>query len=348
MAEKSSLSKKLCLAWTVLFVLFGTSIVRAKKSKFILSAEDTKSLTLQLKAAESRLSNLMVESEAWVEEKSSTVSLSDPCEPWRRTPVRTKTTAWFDGRPKARARVDVHLHVSEWEGGDAPYFEESYSLGFDGQYGRVAKHSMRHSGKTHAIKEGEVLSSVPGQLQMKYLDSCTGRQFSSIFFFGYEDLKFSKFAEAATSPTVLEAKRFEFTLEEFQNVACIKLSSGPQKWGHISYWLDPTRGFALLGYDNMRMLDDGSQRVQSRIRVTKLKKVDPNIWWPMEAYVESDRHAPGEPYKRTVYRASNVVANDPNFDDTIFEVPFPHGYLINDKVKKSKYRVGQNRSGGKE
>ena len=48
-----------------------------------------------------------------------------------------------------------------------------------------------------------------------------------------------------------------------------------------------------------------------------------------------------KPWKRIVYRASNVVANDPNFDENIFTVPFPEGYLIDDKVNGVKYRVGE-------
>ena len=47
-------------------------------------------------------------------------------------------------------------------------------------------------------------------------------------------------------------------------------------------------------------------------------------------------------YNRIVYRASNVVANDPNFDESIFTVPFPEGYLIDDKVTGKKYRIGPN------
>lgn len=342
MVEKICSYKKPRLMWMVLLVLFGTSIVGGQKPKVILSLQDKRALISEIKAAERSLSNLKVESQVWVEEKSSTSSLSDPCEPWKRTPICALTTAWFDGRPKGKARVDVHLQVSEWREGAAPYMEESYSLGFDGHYGRIAEHSTGHSGKTYSSRRGEILPSVPRQLKLKYLDSCTGRQFSSVFFFGEEGFTFSQFAEAAISPAALEAKTFEFTLEELQGVECVKLGSGHQKWGHISYWLDPARGFALLGHDNISIREDGSERVSTRIRVTKLKEVDPNIWWPMEAYVESDWHKHGEPYKRTVYRALNVVANDPNFDEGIFTVPFPDGYLIDDKVVGRKYRVGED------
>jgi len=341
MVEKSYSYKKPRLMWMVLLVLFGTSIVKAQKSKVILSVQDKRKLISEIKASERSLSNLKVESEAWVEEKSSTSSLSDPCEPWKRTAICAITTAWFDGRPKGKRRVDVHLEVTEWREGAAPYFEKSYSLGFDGQYGRIAEHSTGYSGKTYPSRRGEILPSVPRQLKLKYLYSCTGRQFSSIFFFGEEGFTFSQLAEASITPAALEAKTFEFTLEEFQGVECIKLGSGHQKWGHISYWLDPARGFALLGHDNISVREDGAERVSTRIRVTKLKEVDPNTWWPMEAYVESDRHEPGEPYKRTVYRASDVVANDPNFDETIFTVPFHDGYLVDDQVADRKYTVGQ-------
>ena len=109
----------------------------------------------------------------------------------------------------------------------------------------------------------------------------------------------------------------------------------------ISYWLDPARGFALLGHDNISIRKDGSEQVSTRIRVTKLKEVTPGMWWPIEATLISSPLKPGDPYSRTVYRASNVVANDPNFDESIFTVPFPDGYLIDDKVSGRKYRVGE-------
>ncbi len=120
--------------------------------------------------------------------------------------------------------------------------------------------------------------------------------------------------------------------------------TGEQTRGHlsISWWLDPSRGFALLGHDNIRIREDGSERVSTRIRVTKLKEAAPGVWWPMEAYGESRLSKPGEPYSRTVYRASSVVANDPNFDEAIFTVPFPEGYLIDDQIAGKKYRVGPN------
>ena len=90
-------------------------------------------------------------------------------------------------------------------------------------------------------------------------------------------------------------------------------------------------------------MEEGAEHLRLRIHVTKLKEIGDGIWWPVEAYAESGPgpHHPDEPYTRMVYRASNVVANDPNFDENIFTVPFPEGYLIDDQVAGRKYKVGQ-------
>jgi len=328
----------------VLSILLGISaIVQAQRSKLVLSVEDIKVLIPQIEAAERiHFSNLKIDSETWVETKSD---LSDPCQPWQRTPIYVSSTAWFDGNPKGKARVDVHKQIAKWIDGPASYGESSYSVSFDGQYGRVVDRTRGHSGKTFFLKEGKLLPDAPVGLRTN--DAYTGAKFSLYFFFN-NDLgvsSFSQFLRKATSPDVVKLNAFEFTLEEFQGVECIKIDSTFDRHiARITYWLDPARGFALLGHDNISIREDGGERFSKRMRVTELKKVSDDIWWPMEAYVESDRREPGEPYTRTrtVYHASNVVANDPNFDEKIFTIPFPDGYLIDDQVTGRTYRVGEN------
>lgn len=329
--------KKSMLYVVIFFILFITSIiVQAEKSKLILSVEDVNALIPEIESAERRLLNIKVEAEAWIEEKPSLSA------PWKRTPVYASCTAWLDGRPRSKARVDVHKQVLKWVDGAAPYGEESYSVSFDGQYGRVVDHTFSHSGKTHLSKRGELLSDFPRGLRSTWFSAYTGAQFSFQFFFNDEGYTFSQFFRAAVSPEALKAKPFEVAREEFQGVECIRFGTGKQAWGCISYWLDPSRGFSLLGHDNISIHNDGTEKVISRIRVIKLKEVASGIWWPVEAYVESDPLKAGEPYTRTVYRASNVVANDPNLNESIFTVPFPDGYLIDDKVTGKKYRVGED------
>jgi hypothetical protein len=84
------------------------------------------------------------------------------------------------------------------------------------------------------------------------------------------------------------------------------------------------------------------EHVVSEIRVNKLQEVASGVWWPMEATVESEPRDPNTPYKRTVYRALKVVANDPNFGESVFTPAFPKGYRVDDKVTGKKYVVDAN------
>jgi hypothetical protein len=137
----------------------------------------------------------------------------------------------------------------------------------------------------------------------------------------------------------VQSNAFESEIEEFQGVHCIKFGSGKQKWGHEIWWLDPSRRFALLGYEHTNIRGGREWPLES-MRVVQLKEILPNIWWPTEATLISGPKKLGSLYRKTVYKASSVVANDPKFDNTVFTISLPQGYLIDDQVKGLKYRVG--------
>lgn len=328
------------LQMAVFCILLGISVIaQAEEPKLILSAEEINALIPVVEAAEKTpFFNLRVESERWVETK---VDLFDPCESWQQTPIYVSCTAWFGGGPEGKGRIDVHKQVLKWREGAAPYGESSYSAAFDGQYGRVVHYTRGHSGKTFSLKEAELLADAPQQLRGNFLASCTGAYFTFSFFFSNDDDRsFSKLFRASMTPAALEAKAFECALEEFQGVQCIKFGSGEQLWGHETWWLDPSRGFALLGCERVSTRN-GRDRLSLRIEVNELKEVADGVWWPTQVTSIRAPFEPSEPYRRFVYRASNVVANDPNFDENIFTVPFPDGYLIDDQVAGRKYRVGE-------
>ena len=313
-------------------------IVQAEDAKSVISVGELKDLAVIIESVEKSLLNLKVESEMWMETKES---LSDPCEPWKRTPVYVSSIAWFDGRPRGKAKVDVHKQVLKWRDGAAPYAESSYSVGFDGTHGRVVNHTTGHSGKTYYRKEGRILSHAPKRLTTGWSDRFTGLRFSLNFFFNGKDYTFSDLFRWAEDPNTLVLSSFKFTQEMFQGVQCIKIASkGTQRY-QKSQWLDLKRGFALLGDKYTSILEDGTERLVSFSKVSKLKEVAPGIWWPMEASMVSRPYEPGKSYERFIYRASNVVANDPNFDESVFTVPFPEGYLVDDQVTGRKYTVGQ-------
>ena len=336
---------KSVLLLVVFFLLLIIPIdVQAKEQGSVVATKELKELAEKIKAAENGLSNVKIESEAWVETKTD---LSDPCEPWQRTPIYVSSTAWFDGHPGGKARVDVQKEILEWQEGAAPYAEESYSVGFNGQYGRFVRHSIGHSGKTFLAKEGRIIPESPKSLKAGWCHEFTGIHFTLNFYFSGRVLTFSDLFGGIDDPKTAVPAHFEFNWEEFEGAPCIMIASKGTKRFQESWWLDPSRGFALLGHDNISIREDGSERVSTRIRVTKLKEVTPGIWWPMEATHISSPLKSGDPYTRTVYHASNVVANDPNFADSIFTVPFPDGYLIDDQVAGKKYRAGEDPNASK-
>lgn len=336
---------KLVLRLAIFFILLSIPLaVQAKQPKSALSPEELKELAVIIRAVENALFNIKIESEAWEEHSTSASG------PWQRTPIYWSSTAWFNGdwssrrwnadqhtferHIQGRARVDVHKRVLEWQEGAAPYIERSYSMGFDGQYGKMAHHTVGYNAKTRPVKEGKLLSEAPLSLESTaFTGTCFSLQFCES-----EIYKFSKMFELASDPNFKAAAELKFTREEFEGIECIKISS---KFDSLMYWLDPSCGFALRGKKSIAQYEDGHEELVSFMRVTKLKEVAPGIWWPMEATIVSRPYAPGKPWRRFVYRASNVVANDPNFDENIFTVPFPDGYLIDDQIAGRKYRVGQ-------
>jgi hypothetical protein len=338
--SKTGYSQKKIILTIVEFLFFFSApiFVQAKNTESVLSNGELKELAAQIKSSEEKLLNIKFESEAYRETRSS---LS---EPWQKTPVCVLSTVWFNGRAKGKERIDVHKEVLFRKGDIIPYMENSYSMGFDGQFGRIARHTKELGVTTQLVKEGEILLDVPSELRCGAARTFTGAIFSLNFFFGCDDKinSFSEMLQLAARAAESKTNELAFDLEEFQGVTCIKLSSGEQKWGHETWWIDPNRGFALLGYEHVIIRHDGSKQVISCIKVTKLKEVSPGVWWPMEAYIESDPDKLRNHYQRTVYRASHVIANDPNFNENIFNIPFHKGYRVEDKITGKNYVVDAN------
>jgi len=324
------------LLLTFLFLL-NTGTAKETESNE-LSLEDLKAVAQSMRAVEDSLLNVRIDSNAWVEEGPSSTG------PWERTPVCFSTTAFFGKISSRRARIDFHKDVGRWENGAAPYLQTSFSVSFDGVQGRRKDISSSYSGKTFDRHSGLILPKEP--IHLRASNEITGIEAS--LFFHYRGVpeplhkRFSTgFDSAAADPNYLNRPlKNKAVLEKLGGIQCIKVAcivgSLVQQW-----WFDPNRGFALLRFEDLRKDQGGNEHVKSSINVTKLKKVAENIWWPMEAYFVKSPRETDNPWKRIVYRASNVIANDPNFDESVFTVLFPKGYLVDDKITGRKYTVGQ-------
>jgi len=295
--------------------------------------QNPKELIAQIETAEKNLLNLMVESELWIEERSS---LSDP---WVQTPQYCSSTAWFGEHGGLRRRIDVHKEVLGWKRATtASYTEDSYSIGFDGREGREVFHTTGSHGKAFGLKRGRRISVVPQKLRNPWVATYTGTYFS--FHFHFENntrvRSFSNLFRMALSSTSEAVKSLKVAVEKYNGTPCIKIESGEQSGSHSTWWLDPSRGFVLLGYEEARELADGSVEVTRSFQVAKLKQIASDIWYAVEVLGESVPLAIDLPYTRYIYHASNVVANNPKFDENVFTIPFPEGYSIDDQVDSTE------------
>jgi hypothetical protein len=308
--------------FAMFIMLCFVSVCQAENLKTNLSIDKLKELSSKIEAAEKKPNNVKVDSEVRVETISD---FYDPCQNWQSTPIYSSKTVWFDGGPEGKIRVDVHKQIEKWLNGLAPYGEESFSMSYDGKNGRYV-----------SSKEGEILPNKPARLGNGGYDS--GISWSLPFFKG-EIYKFSKMFELACDPNSEVASELEFSFDEFEGAECIKIRS---KLYDVTYWLDPSHGFALRGRESITKYPDGHKELVEFVKVTELKEIANDVWWPMEISIISRPYAAGEPWRKYVYHASNVVLDDPNFNDGIFTQIFPKGCKVKDKITGKTYIIDSN------
>jgi hypothetical protein len=328
------------------------NIIIANETISELSIDELKFIATSMKTVEDSLLNVRIDSNAWMEQGPSSSG------PWEQTPICWSTTAFLGDISTNRARIDFLKEVVPWINGAAPYLEQQYSVSFDGLIGRRKDISISYNGSIYKKNNGEILSEEPLQLEM--CDRITGIGASLFFYYRNMPAPFPKrisvnfeaaadpnsflSALASADPNYLNFKpnvNGKIVIEELEGIQCIKITciSGSliQEW-----WLDPNRGFAILKFENLRKDRDSKLQVKSSINVTKLKEVAKDIWWPMEAYFINNYHETDKPWKRIFYQASNVIVNDPNFDNNVFAIDFPKGYNVDDTINRKNYIVDSN------
>jgi len=328
----------------LLFVMCLVGAVHAQETNPLLSKEELTDIASQMETNERNLVNIEVDSEVWMEERLS------KSKQWQRTPIYVSSTAILNrlptstailnGLPNSKARVDVHKEVEKWQEGDRPYADISYSVGFDGQYGKTIYHYSRSNEEKHVMNKGEITPGVPNRLRSGSLRAFTGQAFSMHFCLNPEGYTFSQLFKWATDPNTKADSSFIFSRDLFYGVECIKI--GPKKDAGESWWLDPNRDYALIGHKFTGYYEKGEKRIVSFARVTNLEKVAKGIWWPKEVLVEADPDKPGQPYKRMIYKAIDVRVNRPDFNEEVYNITFPNGCVVDDKVSGKKYRIGED------
>lgn len=292
------------------------------------AAPDFAQVIEQLAQSERKLQNLTVEAEVREEHRAKA---SDQ---WERTPVMVHVAAYFNGQSGGPARIDVKKQVSVWEGGQAPYGEASYVVSFDGENSRWIELSGGPVGKTGGSSSAQIL---PGRHPLLAgFSYATGTQFSAPLYREAEGKTLSQYLrDYANKLGSIEGSHRTVESDVLLNVPCIKVSLG-RKGMDETWWLDPARGLQPIGYQ--KRTGPGMHVVQE-FRVTALKEASPGVWYPEEAYLEWN-HLGESPVpvaawdfdRRLHYRASQIKANDAQFDPAIFKAAIPGGYSVDDQV----------------
>ena len=309
------------LSWLAIF-LIAISMMNSVLSGKALDVPTFDEVISNIASAEKKLTNIKIEAELFQEERKS------PKDPWERNSVYANCTAWFDGKPQSKVRIDFHREVLKWRQGAAPYAEETYSIGFDGQFGRVVTHKSGPINDASEMKEAEILPEAPLELKSKSCKIATGAAFSLNFLSDDQAIKtsemFKKYKDIDKSIVI--------SREKYQDSNCVKISLFS---GRRSYWFDLDHGYAFRGYQDVKTDKEGNQVVIRSTVVAKLVQAAPDIWFPAEATSFSNGSGSG---LRNIFKASKVIANDPSFDEKIFTVPIPPDYIVNNRVSGIRHR----------
>lgn len=296
--------------WTIL-----PPPVHAEDGDALLSA-----IQQGIEAAEKALLNLRVDGicrvERWNQQQQK----------WEVTNERS-VTAWYDGMPGGKVRIEVHKSRAAWKEGAAPFLEESYALAWNGQ--RLQKLVTKTGPPDDPLLalSGEITASLSPALRS---ECATGWQHSLYGIFEPYGGRLS-LAFVHASRELVDLRTAETT---YNGMKCIQLQYFIQSKLVHTWYIDPTRNYALLGAQTIA--GDG---VTFHRSVDALAEPAPGVYYPKKAHTDI-RAADGSNYEQSTFEATRIVANDPNFSEDVFTLNWPVGTKVEDRVGKKTFIVG--------
>lgn len=303
-------------------------------------ADSIDDLIAGMGAAERRLLNLHIESaEMWAQEQPQGSS------EWKPTPLGAKVEGWYNGKRASKARLEVQEFVSPWEQGASPYVSEAMSIGFDGQYGRLAMHTSGPPGTKGPVKEGRVTPEAPAYMSTLEFAVCTG---TALSLYMWDDRVEQKPLSDKLRRWMAAAQKgilsLEISTDQKATGPCVKITARAPGRADETCWVDPAKGYAPVAYEWVGYRKDGTKYVVDSREVTKIEEIAPGIWYPIEGSLTLNASpttgGPGA-LRRMSFRVHKAVANDPHFDESVFQVHFPPEYTVVDQVLGVSYVVSQ-------
>jgi hypothetical protein len=303
-----------------------------------LAIEPAKDIADAIDASRKKLLNLNVQDFTLVTER-----YDEKKSQWSKTPIEASGEAWYNGAADSKARINFTSITSMSEDPDEQnrsknnpdvWVTEVMDIGYNGRGGRRVRHKgMDETGKAASMRQAAVLQGMPEDLTFRYNRIATGAEFTAYYSHWGKEL----FADLIIAH--LRSPKATVTSGAFRGVECIKIGTTTTEGAGTVCWVDPKRGYAMVGFETSLSVGKGKVRIEESWHVDKLIEAGPGIWYPLEATFEEWRN--GEKY-RWIYKAKAAKANIPDFSDDVFDPPIPAGYLVFDQATGAQYRLGES------
>lgn len=83
---------------------------------------------------------------------------------WDITPIVRSFTVLREGPASSKCKIEYANAVTQWHDGAAPFFQEQYSLAYNGVFGTSARYKIGPLGSLHDYNVGAILSQIPVEL----------------------------------------------------------------------------------------------------------------------------------------------------------------------------------------
>jgi RNA polymerase sigma factor (sigma-70 family) len=249
---------------------------------------------------------------------------------WIPSKIRYAGSAWYDAEAGGKQRIYYSDWILPWENGARPWAESLEDLSWDGKEGRELRLASGSPGRLMRMRNARLSGDRPMMLD-PYSRDWSGVGFTLQYLVTEEELVYPPkprqflsdilrgFAKAPKIPEIVGQKVNDF------NSVRVRVAF---RFGSISYWFDPSRGFALVKTENVLSLP-GESRTEG-LEVQEFKQCGQGIWFPTRASLVKEDVPQMGSYVRYNYRAGDVAVNDPKFDAAIFTATIPTGWSVDD------------------
>jgi hypothetical protein len=237
-------------------------------------------------------------------------------------------TAWYTGMPGSKAKVEYHKRVLPWTGGSKPFSEKSEIYAYTGKVGQT----LILSANGQSFLRGIIRPDRPKTLSFDA--AATGWNTS---LYGAIDSEKRSLSALLRQWQKTGVSAEYATIDQTQ---CIRVSLTQGKLTR-SWYLDPSREYALRRVE-VSLYDV----LYRRVSVQQITAVAAGVFYPSRVLIErfdlaAGRDDAGDPTAtgRTRWELTDATANADNWSDDVFQIEWPAGCVINDRISGTVIHV---------